>query len=188
MLIPVFLFEIKDEDDRAFMANLYQSYYPMMLHAAIRILHDENSADDIVNDAFVNLFCKISVLRGLDVCTLRAYLVSTVRNLSITALRKRNKQNQYAFWDDGTALDWVISEDASPMDVVLRNAEIESLIAGLRKLPERDRWLLEMKYFRRMRDAEIAQQLEIRENSVRMYLTKARRKLGELIAEDEQDP
>lgn len=85
---------------------------------------------------------------------MRAYLVSTVRNLSITALRKRNKQNQYAFGDDGTALDRVISEDASPMDVVLRNAEIESLIAGLRKLPERDRWLLEMKYFRRMRDAE----------------------------------
>ena len=74
------------------------------------------------------------------------------------------------------------------MDVVLRNAEIESLIAGLKRLPERDRWLLEMKYFRRMRDAEIARQLEIRENSVRMYLTKARRKLGELIAEDEQDP
>lgn len=185
MLTPVFILEIKDADDRAFMASLYQQHYPLMRHVAWGVLRDETLAGDMVNEAFLSLLCKISVLRALDGCTLRAYLVSTVRNVSINALTRRNRRNAYAFLDDGSALDQAVSDEESPLDAVLRSAEIERLTDGLKRLPPRDRWLLEMKYFRKMNDAEIARQLKIGENSVRMYLTKARRKLGDLIGKDD---
>ena len=48
---------------------------------------------------------------------------------------------------------------------------------ALKRLKPRDRDLLEMKYFSQLDDKKISQQLRISRNSVRYYLTLARRAL-----------
>ena len=54
---------------------------------------------------------------------------------------------------------------------------------ALLKLPEKDCTILRMKYFDLLTDKEIASYLEIKTDSVRYYLTLARRRLKSVLSE-----
>ena len=51
------------------------------------------------------------------------------------------------------------------------------------KLGEKDQVLLQMKYFLHQKDAEIAKQLEIKENSARVMVRRARQRLVQALTE-----
>ena len=73
-------------------------------------------------------------------------------------------------------------------DALLVEAESQALRSAINRLKPRERDLLIMKYFSQMDDAEIARQLGINKNSVRYYLTVARRSLKEeLKGEEDSD-
>ena len=84
--------------------------------------------------------------------------------------------------------EWELDNAASEGEIdddIIRTAEIECLNLALDLLDERNRDLLEMKYWRKLSDAEIAERIGIKESSVRQYLTNARRKLKKIIEEVE---
>lgn len=67
---------------------------------------------------------------------------------------------------------------------LIREAEIETLKTALQALNEKERLLLELKYGDEKSNAEIAKIFAIKADSVRSYLTKARRHLQEKINEE----
>ena len=64
-------------------------------------------------------------------------------------------------------------------DARIADADSQMLREALRRVDERTRDLLSMKYFEMRSDSEIAEKLGIGKNSVRQYLTVAQRKLKE---------
>ena len=68
---------------------------------------------------------------------------------------------------------------------LLRADEAEAMADALLRLPDRERELLRMKYYEELSDREIARLLGINSGSVRTYLTRARRKLGDILKEAE---
>ena len=66
-------------------------------------------------------------------------------------------------------------------DELIRQAEGQAIRQALKKIHRSERDLLQMKYFDLMSDAEIAERLHIAKNSVRYYLTKARRSLKSIL-------
>lgn len=80
---------------------------------------------------------------------------------------------------DERAFDWLSSSADHVDDALLAEAESQTLRTAINRLKQRDRDLLVMKYFSQMDDGEIGRQLGIGKNSVRYYLTMARRALKE---------
>ena len=177
MMIPLAILTIEDDDDRAFMAQLYHRHSGLMYSVAYDYLKDHGDAQDVVNDVIVKLIDKIPLLREKESCVLRSYIVSAVKRTSINVLRKRSRKGLF----DDDALEVLPDERAAvEADAIARasQAEIASVLA---RLPERERDLLRWKYFEDYPDEDIAKLLGVSKNSVRAYLTKARRHMRALL-------
>ena len=88
--------------------------------------------------------------------------------------------------DDDSVLNNIPSEGAVD-DALLRSAEIESLRRAIEKLSENERLLLTMKYVDEAEDSDIARLLGIGKDSVRVYLSRARKHLQRIIMEDNKN-
>jgi len=175
---------MENEDDKAFMLNLYQDYCPLVRKTIYGILQSPNELDDLTNDTFIRLIEKISTLRTLDCCKTAAYVVYTSRSVAINFIKHRDVQNKHILW--GEEADAAV-DLADPDDFVQRVAlqdEAKYLCDVISKLPERQRDLLYFKYVLELSDEKIADALGITPPSVRQYLTRARRAARALAKEE----
>ena len=97
--------------------------------------------------------------------------------LSINYVVKRDRQSKYSFIADDEVLSQQPDLDSDIEEHLIHNCEITTIKAALLKLSEKDRTILRMKYFDGLRDGDIVNYLNIKANSVRYYLTLARRRL-----------
>lgn len=182
LLFPIEILLIENDSDHTFMEQVYTENEKTMYYWAYSILRNKEDASDAVHSACVALIKNIPLMRTFNSCTLRSYIVSTVRNASIDAYRKRSRQNEFAFMA-GDDIISLLPDDAAIEDSMILAENILSLNNAIKRLPANESNLLRWKYFDELPDKEIAQLLEINPASVRAYLTKARRHLYELLAE-----
>ena len=94
-----------------------------------------------------------------------------MKNVALAMLARRKRERRLPYDDDGTGY----TESASAEDANLSGiADADALARALAKLPERERQALYMKYSAEWTDAEIAQALNVRPDSVRVILSRAR--------------
>lgn len=183
--VPIVILQIENDDDRQFVMELYQQYKFIMFKTAYNIVEDAHTAEDLVQDCCITIIDNLDKIRGVEPCKQRAYIVSIVKNSSINFVVKRNRRSKYSFLSENEQVfDGTVS-DESVDDSLLQESDIESVRKALLKLSERDRTILRMKYFDQLSDKEIASYLEIKANSVRYYLTLARRQLKAVLSEME---
>lgn len=175
---------ISDYDDKLFMESLYTEYYKMLFYVASSYIFEDGTAEDVVHDAFVKLIPKVSLLQKLECCKLRAYLVSTVRNTAITKAGKlKTERESRIYIEEETVLDQIPSNTPSPeIALILKESKTE-FSNILHSLPDSELFLLEAKYFFNMTDEEIAKNLQVKPASVRMMLTRVRRKVFNMMQE-----
>jgi len=167
------------EDDRLFLEGVYQEYHTLMYGMALRVTRDRTLAEDAVSDAMLSLMKKISLLRSLECNKLRSYVVITVRHAAISLLKKRRREP--AAGDDAL----VNLEDGFRVDEgALSRAGVEEIKQAVRTLPQRERDVMLMRYFREMTDEEIAREMGIQAVSVRVQLTRARKRLAAMLGKE----
>jgi RNA polymerase sigma-70 factor (ECF subfamily) len=173
---------IEDDGDRAFMLNLYNNYYALVRKTVYSITHDNNDIEDLINDVFVKLIGKISILRNINCCKTASYVVYTTRSVTINYLKHLSVIKKHTFYgEDADIADSLISMDNDMEDRFVFQSDLEALGNAILKLPQKHKDLLHYKYILEMDDAEIAEVLGINRNSVREYLTRARRNAKKLI-------
>lgn len=175
--IPLVILRMEDENDRQFVTELYQKYKLNMYYTARRIVKDPHTAEDIVQESCIAIINNLEKVKAVEVCRRRAYIVSLVKNTSINYVVKRNRQSKYSFIADDEILSQQPDLDSDIEEQLIHNCEIAIIKSALLKLSEKDRTILRMKYFDDLRDGDIANYLNIKANSVRYYLTLARRRL-----------
>lgn len=181
MMMPIAIMAIADDDDRAFMEQLYTEHASLMTACAMKVLRNPEDASDAVEQVLVKLIENIRRIREVPCNKLRAYIVTTIKNTSIDIAIKRNRENKYAF----TAADDLISSVAAkecPVDEqILLTLQTEALIKAIGELSANERAIIEMKYLTGLHDQEIAQTLSLSPSTVRVYVSRARRNLYRLM-------
>ncbi len=177
-LIPLVLLLIENEDDRAFMENVYLQYHRLMYAQALRILKQRQAAEDAVSDSLLKLMEKISLLRTFECNKLKSYVVITVRHTAISRLNRLRREQL----PGDAALEDVAGTDRVDARL-LEQAGIESIKDAIRALPPREKDLMLMKYFREMTEQEIADETGLKPVSVRVHLSRARKHLAQLLKE-----
>ncbi len=142
---------------------------------ALKFVSDQRAAEDIVHDAVVKLLEKEDTLRTLSCCTLTSYVVYTVRNTAVSHLRRQDVRKKHRV---ETESDWE-AEDAAPgpEELAILAERRETLRRAWSRLDDGSRDLLAGKYILEKSDDEIAEELGCASGSVRMKLTRARRRL-----------
>lgn len=184
-MILFLLSSIENDTDREFMMRMYQDYYPLMRSKAYGIVRESAIVDDLINDACVRLFGKISLLRGFDCCKMAAYIVYTVRSVSVDYIRRQSTQNKRAHAGLTTdEFENIADSGKSIEEIVIRSEEIEALREAVLRLSERERDVLHFKYTLEMKDAEIAETFGIKPSSVRSLISRSRKKVYELMSKE----
>lgn len=174
---------VSDPDDRAFMIALYQRYARLMEETARRYVFKPEEREDVVQDSLVKLIQNIEKIRALPRCTLPSYIVSTIRNTAYDHLRSTGRQNAHqAEWNDDDASAILSAEP--PLEEMLYLSEKKDALSQIwPKLSETDQILLKGKYLLGYSDQTLGQLLHCKPGSVRMKLTRARRRALQLILE-----
>ena len=170
--------------DREFITWIYTEFSRLMFHTAGRYAAAPQEQEDIVQDCFVRLIGKTALLRPMTRPVLAAYLVATVRNASINHLRaqqaERQRRAELEEADRRSGLPPLPAEE-----LLLLRERSAQLAAIWPRLTEEEQFLLEGRYMLDLKDAELAEQLGCQADSVRMKLTRARRRALRLLAEQE---
>ena len=119
---------------------------------AYYILRDSQWAEDVVQEAFVNIW-RVAGSYDTQRGTVKTWALATVRNRSIDHLRRQNSR-PVASMDIEDEI--VATAPESVWDQVVQSLEAESLHRALNEVPEEQRRVIEMAYFGGLSQQEIA--------------------------------
>ena len=175
-MFPLVFLLIQNDSDRAFMETLFAQYHRLMYAQALRVLRSREVAEDAVSESLIQLIKKISLLRTLECNKLKAYVVITVKHTAITLLHRREREQPA---DDMTFQH--VAADERVDDIVLEAAGVERIKNAILALPPREKDMMLMRYFRDMTDEEIAEATGLKAVSVRVHLSRARKRLAQML-------
>jgi len=170
MLIYLALIE-SEEDNRKF-ERIYLSYKQTMFYAANRILKNHHTAEDTVHQAFLRIIDNLDKINEGDCHKTRAFLVVITEHAAIDIYRKQKRENTLSFDE----FEVYIADNSPPEHEV--TDDVSSAIASL---PVNYSTVLRLKFSQGYKDSEIAQILDITEDNVRQRISRAKKKLGQLL-------
>lgn len=182
MMIPSCILLIEDESDREFMTQLYFRYQRLMYGTISKITTEPWKIEDILQTTLEKLIDKIDLLKTLDRNRLVNYIISTCKHNAYNALRYDTRYQEISFDD---CLDRLDTENGTPSleDRTIQKDSWNRLIKVWPELDTRSQYLLEARYILDKPIKEIAKELQIKPESVRMALTRARKNAYSLIGE-----
>ncbi len=170
--------------EEEFVLWLYQEYHRLMFFTAQKYIADQLVQEEIVQECLRKLIEKTNLLRQFKQPVLAGYIVSTVRNTAINYLKIQQGEN-----DRIVNLIELTTQEAlgepSIDDKLILQEEIELFKKIWPSLEKETRILLEGKYILGYDDNRLSQLLGCQTSSVRMKLTRARRKALALIRKEE---
>lgn len=149
------------------LASLYVSERSRLNRFVRRLVGNRAAAEDLVQDAFLNLLRAQTAEIG---CT-RAYLSRTARNLAIDHLRRERAQARRH--DDAGLVDAAVCDRPSPEAVVQARQEFAALLRVIDRLPVKCRVVFLLSREHGLTMKEIAQRLGIAEKTVEKHLMRA---------------
>lgn len=170
-------------DDKDYILWIYNQYVKLMYYTAKKYISDPHLLEDVVQESLSNLIPKIRLLRTLERAQLVNYIVATVRNTSISHLQTATVSSI----DDQEyqMQNFMIFNPVSLEDEIIYCDELaKNFNILLLRLDSESRLLLEGKYYLGYDDKKLAQMLGCKPGSVRMKLTRARRKALNLLNEE----
>lgn len=173
----IFATMINDVDDRAFMQEVYQQNERLMYAIALKYASNTQDCEDIVHDTVERLCKNIIKIKGLSNSALRAYVVYAVRNTAINFRKHQstiNRHIQQLSGDDSS------SEYDQPESIIERIEDLQEKRTRLTKvwtqLTDAEQELLYRKYVLDQTTEELAGIFQCSRDSIRMRLSRARRK------------
>lgn len=182
-MIPYCILIIEDENDQAFMTELYLQYNRLMYSEIYKIIHDPWGTEDLVQTVLEKLIGKVQDLRGKNRERLVNYIITSCRNCARSYLRKKYRHSYVQFGNDWDSEDTEHDRQAIEYRLI-SNENLSALSRVWPKLDARNRWILESRYIQDKPPDEIARELGIKPESLRMVLSRARRVAYRLM-EDE---
>jgi RNA polymerase sigma-70 factor (sigma-E family) len=165
-------------------ARLFGAHYRSLVRLASLLLADPGLAEEITQDAYVQLHVRWRRLRDTDKAL--AYLRTAVVNGCRSALRHRTVVSRYLA---SRPLERVASVPSAESDTIER-LDADALIATLRTLPSRQREALVLRYYLDLPEYAIADAMGCSRGAVKSHLSRGLAALRLRIAPDtrlEQD-
>jgi RNA polymerase sigma-70 factor (sigma-E family) len=139
------------------LVSLYRSQRLPLLRLAVLLTEDTGVAEDVVQDAFLALRRR---WHAVDPQAAAGYLRTSVVNGSRSVHRRRSVARKYAWLSE--------PGEEPPADLAVLLAEDHrEVVEALRRLPQRQREVLVLRYWAELSEAEIAEALGVARGTVK---------------------
>lgn len=166
--------EIQSGNEIAF-TQLFHAYYSALCRFALIIVKDRTSAEEIVQQLFINLWQKAGKL--VIHSSVKAYLFTSTRYESIHFLNSVNKNLEL----DEVENFELVSNDKIPSELLEQKDLAKIINECISRLPARCRQVFILHKVDGLKYREISEILEISEKTVENHLIKALRIIRQTI-------
>jgi RNA polymerase sigma-70 factor (sigma-E family) len=160
---------------RRAVTELYEAHALGLIRLGVVMLGDRAAAEDVVQEAFCGLYRHWHELS--DPGKALSYVRSSVINGSRSALRRRVRQ----------PVGFALAGDRpgeSAESAVLVSEEHRQVLAAIRRLPDRQREALVLRYYLDLGEEEIARTMRISRGTVKSTTSRALAALGRILGEE----
>jgi RNA polymerase sigma-70 factor (ECF subfamily) len=165
---------LKNKDQAAF-ARLYDSYSGAIYSIILQIVSDQELANDILQEVFINIWRKIEMYDA-EKGRLFTWMLNIARNASIDMLRSRSYRNSQKNQSIQENVDVTVPGNTEQM-----NIDSIGLKKLLEKLKPEQRVLIDLSYFKGYTHEEIAEQEKIPLGTVKTRIRNALIQLREIL-------
>lgn len=168
MLLPTdneLFTQMAQGSEKAF-RTLFDRYFTALSVYADKIVSDTDTAIDIVQSFFVNIYENKATL---NVQNVRSFMFQSVHNRCLNEIKHRNIHQQYAS-------QTIITETEYTNDVedMVELSEVEAQLANaIEQLPPQCKKVFEMSRFDGLTNSEIAERLDISKRTVETQISNA---------------
>ncbi len=167
--------------DRASFEQLYDRYAGVLFSTAYRVLNDQEAAEDVLQDVFVQIWEKAPTYdpsRGKPL----TWAVTMTRNKSIDRLR--SAQRRYRLHDEVERETEIMEQtpDRSSPDAVDTSEHSKIVHSAVMQLSKEQRQAIELAFFSGLTQAEIAEKLNEPLGTVKARIRRGMMRLKEIIS------
>lgn len=162
--------------DPACFEEFYNHYFPKIYNYVFFRVYDRDIADDICSRIFLKFIDKIDTYNS-ERGSLQTWLFTIAHNEIVDYIRKKKKRKEIP-------LELVENKESNKMDIetrVLKNEEEEELYQAFKKLKEREKNILALKFWGELKNREIAGILDLTESNTGVIIYRTVRKLRSML-------
>jgi RNA polymerase sigma-70 factor (ECF subfamily) len=165
------------------LSELYGRYGRLVFSIALKIVPERETAEEITLDVFTKVWQKAATYRS-DRGSVRVWLSAMTRNRAIDIYRKEGVRL------DARSLRWAevtsppVSNERNPETAVELNLRKGRIRAAMAQLPEKQRDVLALAYFKGYTQSEIADLRNLPLGTVKTRIRLAIQKLRHLLQEE----
>lgn len=167
------------DDEEAF-NELYRHFFPRVYNFIYARMKNVDAADDVVSMTFMKVYENLSKYNP-DKAAFSTWLFRIASNSMLDYFRRTQSRGETE-WDE--TFDPPAPEFEEPESKALAEEGHAEILKAMDKLNERERRIVELKYFSGMGNKEIAELMEISANNVGVVLHGALKKLKKVLGRE----
>lgn len=169
-----------NEDKHAKFERLYKEFYRYSYKVAFNIIRDVNHMEDIMQDAWLNIWRTIDVIT--DDSSAKAWISTLTHNTAKSVLDKKIVKDKRVLDVDDDILYAVTPDSADdPIDIVASNDNIEYIYQQMRTLNKKYSDALLLKHKFKCTPDEIAKLLHTNPKTIYTRLSRGEKMLKEKL-------
>ena len=153
--------------------ELYQLYSKAMFNICLRMVKNEADAEDLLQNSFIDVFTKLDTFRFQS--SIGAWIKRIVVNNCINFLKKRR-----LYFEE---IDDRISEQEDPQPEAETKLSVQAIKNAMLRLPDGYRVVFSLYQMEGYDHKEIAEILQVSEQTSKSQYSRARKRLRELLSQ-----
>lgn len=171
--------------DTAALETLYSRYARVVYSFAIRIVGDAQTAEEILQEAFVRTWRQAETFKTVR-GNFASWLLSITHNLAIDELRKRQRRPQRVDGSDISETLYGLVDEATNVEEAAEASLLrERVAAAMATLPEAQRVAVELAFFNGLSQREIAAHLNEPLGTIKTRLRLGMQKLKDALGDED---
>lgn len=168
---------MNSRDENEFFNQVYATVFPVLFRVVLRIVGDQESAEEICHDTFIRFYQHSTTLPEADQA--RYWILRVGKNLAYNLAKRRGRERsafEKAFFEP--------KRPSRPADSDTLEAETQRLVRdAVNQLPKTLRDVVVLKEYGGLAYGEIADALGISEGNVKVRAHRARERLARILEE-----
>lgn len=180
---PELLKELKNGNDDAF-RMVVEKYQKFVLNCSFKFVRNRESAEDITQEVFLEVFESIHTFRGDSQLSTWIYRIAVAKSLNYLKSQKRKKRfaNMVSIFDDNNVeLGRLATEKRDPHQEMENQDRIKVLTWALDRIPENQRVAFTLSKYKELSYEEISQIMGTGIPSVESLIHRAKTNLKKIL-------
>ncbi|MGL5765494.1 MAG: sigma-70 family RNA polymerase sigma factor [Sarcina sp.] len=168
--------ELKQKNERA-IEYVIDNYGPMLYRVVYKILKSKEKSEECLNDVFLKVWINIDLFDA-EKGSFKTWITKIASNLALDILKKDTNQKILYFENiDENILEYDLYQQQNIDENDLKKQEYKLLIENIKNLSKIDRYIFINRFFVGKELKDIARELNVTVNSIRVRIHRCRKKL-----------